>query len=175
MNSDSYFICHHGIKGQKWGIRRFQNLDGTLTPAGKRRYLSEVRNEIKDTVRSVKDTNKELKEEYKTRRRNIPGRSIFSIGEKNKALKAELREKREKAIDNAEKRIEKLVSTSQHLTPKERDYYREKGYWALAELYSTNSKVSNNERRTERKNRRRKIANIRLFGAAGALLPPYKS
>lgn len=167
MNNDFYFICHHGIKGQKWGIRRFQNPDGTLTPAGKRRYLSEVRNEIKDTVRSVKDRNKELKEEYKTRRRNTPV-------EKNKALKAELREKREKAIDNAEKRIEKLVSTSQHLTPKERDYYREKGYWKLAELYSTNSKVSNNERRTERKNRRRKITNTRLFGPAGALLPPYK-
>lgn len=167
MNTDFYFICHHGIKGQKCGIRRFQNPDGTLTPAGKRRYLSEVRDEIKDTVRSVKDRNKELKEEYKTRRRNIPG-------EKNKALKAELREKREKAIDNAEKRIEKLVSTSQHLTPKERDYYREKGYWELAELYLTNSKVSNNERRTARKNRRRKITNTWLFGPSGALLPPYK-
>lgn len=34
----NYYICHHGIKGQKWGVRRFQNEDGTLTPAGKRRY-----------------------------------------------------------------------------------------------------------------------------------------
>lgn len=32
------FLCHHGIKGQKWGIRRFQNEDRTLTPAGKERY-----------------------------------------------------------------------------------------------------------------------------------------
>ena len=32
-------LCHHGIKGQKWGIRRFQNEDGTLTDAGKKRYL----------------------------------------------------------------------------------------------------------------------------------------
>lgn len=31
-------IQHHGIKGQKWGVRRFQNKDGSLTPAGKRRY-----------------------------------------------------------------------------------------------------------------------------------------
>lgn len=29
---------HFGIKGMKWGIRRFQNEDGTLTPAGKQRY-----------------------------------------------------------------------------------------------------------------------------------------
>lgn len=32
------YLEHHGIKGQKWGIRRFQNPDGTLTPLGKKRY-----------------------------------------------------------------------------------------------------------------------------------------
>lgn len=31
-------LYHHGIKGQKWGRRRFQNKDGSLTPEGKRRY-----------------------------------------------------------------------------------------------------------------------------------------
>jgi len=34
--SDEY-LEHHGIKGQKWGVRRFQNPDGTLTKAGKKR------------------------------------------------------------------------------------------------------------------------------------------
>lgn len=33
------FFAHHGIKGQKWGIRRWQNLDGTLTDEGKKRYI----------------------------------------------------------------------------------------------------------------------------------------
>ena len=33
-------LYHHGIKGQKWGVRRFQNPDGTLTSAGKKRYLT---------------------------------------------------------------------------------------------------------------------------------------
>ena len=32
-------LYHHGIKGQRWGIRRYQNKDGTLTPAGKKRAL----------------------------------------------------------------------------------------------------------------------------------------
>lgn len=32
------YLIHHGIKGQKWGVRRFQNADGSLTPAGKKRY-----------------------------------------------------------------------------------------------------------------------------------------
>ena len=31
-------LCHWGIKGMKWGMRRYQNADGTLTPAGKKRY-----------------------------------------------------------------------------------------------------------------------------------------
>lgn len=33
-------LIHHGIKGQKWGVRRFQNYDGTLKNAGKQRYAN---------------------------------------------------------------------------------------------------------------------------------------
>lgn len=31
-------LIHHGIKGQQWGIRRYQNEDGSLTEEGKKRY-----------------------------------------------------------------------------------------------------------------------------------------
>lgn len=34
-------LYHHGIKGMKWGIRRFQNEDGSLTASGKKRYGDE--------------------------------------------------------------------------------------------------------------------------------------
>lgn len=31
-------LYHHGVKGMKWGVRRYRNSDGTLTPEGKKRY-----------------------------------------------------------------------------------------------------------------------------------------
>ena len=36
-------LYHHGIQGQRWGVRRYQNPDGSLTPAGKKRYDRNVR------------------------------------------------------------------------------------------------------------------------------------
>lgn len=39
-SSYDYDLYHWGILGQKWGIRRFQYKDGTLTPAGRKRYLN---------------------------------------------------------------------------------------------------------------------------------------
>ena len=36
------YLTHHGILGMKWGVRRYQNKDGTLTPAGKSDYNRDV-------------------------------------------------------------------------------------------------------------------------------------
>ena len=46
-------LYHYGIKGQKWGVRRYQNKDGSLTPAGKKRRSSsdEARNMSTDELR----------------------------------------------------------------------------------------------------------------------------
>lgn len=42
-------LAHHGIKGQKWGVRNYQYADGTLTPAGKKRYSKSSNSNIMNT------------------------------------------------------------------------------------------------------------------------------
>lgn len=70
MNNDwreyydpEYVLAHHGIKGQRWGVRRFQNEDGTLTAAGRKKYGSKDNYEVEQLKKKkVKDlSNDELR------------------------------------------------------------------------------------------------------------------
>lgn len=59
-----YELYHWGVKGMKWGIRRYQNKDGSLTPAGRKRYAEPhedyKRAHDKKSVKQMSD--KELRE-----------------------------------------------------------------------------------------------------------------
>lgn len=57
-------LTHHGIKGMRWGVRRFQNTDGSLTPAGKKRYSETVVN-AKSAMSDAKSARKAANKAYK--------------------------------------------------------------------------------------------------------------
>lgn len=87
MNNELY---HHGILGQKWGIRRFQNPDGSLTEEGQKRYRRKLANayerrDIKGINKSVKSMVPDdaysnlirLKREYKNALNAAPGKEFL--------------------------------------------------------------------------------------------------
>lgn len=107
-------VSHSGIKGMKWGIRRYQNKDGSLTPEGKKRY-----NESPDGTRTkkrVKDMSDEelsrvlkrarMESEYKQLKRDsIDAGAKFADTLGNKIVK-------EAMVKGTEKSLERLISKS---------------------------------------------------------------
>lgn len=77
-----YEIKHSGIKGQKWGLRRYQNPDGTLTPEGKVRYggkYGKLRQRI-DNGESAYATIHRSENKTKTRNKLIGAGSAITTG-----------------------------------------------------------------------------------------------
>ena len=60
-------LRHYGIKGQRWGVRRFQEEDGSLTPAGKKRYADD----LDGTNKQIQNEKQDMKNNTIFTKRNI--------------------------------------------------------------------------------------------------------
>ena len=77
------YLAHHGIKGQRWGVRRYQNADGTLTEKGKARLEKKdnkwiEKRSTKITEKAQKKSAKEL-DQYAKVLLQTPGLSIRTV------------------------------------------------------------------------------------------------
>lgn len=88
----NYDLCHHGILGQKWGVRRYQNKDGSLTAAGKKHYTRKLDKAMhKERSSLLKTHHRQDDEDYSggTARRQVRNK-ITSEFEKSKERLSEL-------------------------------------------------------------------------------------
>lgn len=58
-------LMHHGIKKMRWGVRRYQNPDGSLTPAGRARYEKGFNKETKRLAKKDRKDTRVIKKKYK--------------------------------------------------------------------------------------------------------------
>ena len=76
MGVEGAWLAHHGIKGMKWGVRRFRNEDGSLTDLGKKRYgiaksLKFPWRAKKKTVAKPSEANEDNARNYSPKKRKI--------------------------------------------------------------------------------------------------------
>lgn len=108
-------LYHHGILGQKWGVRRFQNKDGTYTEAGKeRRSYKDAKENYKNKVSKAKskfieDSSNILTKKEKNKRDAILNKSESFRTSKEEELLAEYRNRvKTETIKNWVKRNETI-------------------------------------------------------------------
>ena len=95
-------LSHHGILGMKWGVRRFQNADGTLTERGKRKAARTQKSRVKSAAATFY-AKSGLKSDYKQNSTYAYTSNIRAKGLNKKAKKLAARAKNEKALGNLAK------------------------------------------------------------------------
>lgn len=113
---DDLVLIHHGIKGQKWGIRRFQNKDGSLTPAGRKRvaklesqYMALTGRKIKNQSAKPKTIEERTKELQSQKAYLQTQKDILDLNKQIASLKPDTRSAGRKFIEKNAPAIGKIV------------------------------------------------------------------
>lgn len=93
--ADETILYHYGILGMKWGIRRYQNKDGTLTKAGLKRY-----NKAQDTIDELNGAKKATDVKFTKKRSFVEKAKDMSDEELDRAIDRLTKEKRYVDIAN---------------------------------------------------------------------------
>lgn len=116
------YLEHHGIKGQKWGIRRFQNPDGSLTDKGQKRYnMKEARKEAVQSRRDRMRANAEYRSAIReplSRFKKVEDAQLKNLDEKEKAYENAKKTSKEK--QQAYKDAKKEYKDSKGLTDEQK-------------------------------------------------------
>lgn len=100
VNSDE--LCHHGVKGQKWGVRRYQNADGTLTEKGKARLAKYQAKQLKEVDKAYRPILKSTQRRADSEIKKLDNLDFSDKSEKNqKKIQAQQVKTISKMIDHS--------------------------------------------------------------------------
>ena len=75
------YLAHEGILGMKWGVRRYQNSDGTLTEAGRLRYSRQMTKKRKAAAKKAAQTKRKAAEAKRTADKTSKPRDVSSMSD----------------------------------------------------------------------------------------------
>lgn len=90
-DTDSMYdtLMHHGIRGMKWGVRRYQNKDGSLTSAGRRRQRNNPFFIKRSKAKKQKESNNKKQTKNVTKKKNIKDMTNEELRERTTRMNLE--------------------------------------------------------------------------------------